>query len=153
MWEARPEWEGCVSNFECQLYSVLNMPLLQWGHIDEGGQWCHYCPTEDYWAYARRTWAFCFVNTASGFVHFFQGYDLHPNLFVLLDASTANLHSASSTHDVLNGFMVTSKHLITALEKSDWLDCLLIFALFFVLVVLFILKQRLMDCSLWITFW
>ena len=52
------------------------------------------------------------------------------------DQSTASLKSASSTHDVLDSLMVTSKHLITALEKSDWLDRLLIVAalVFFVLV-------------------
>ncbi|KAH8101157.1 Sec20-domain-containing protein [Cristinia sonorae] len=74
----------------------------------------------------------------------------------LLDASTATLKSTSTTHDVLDNLMVTSKHLITALEKSDWLDRLLIFAAlaFFVLVVLFILKQRLVDRSLRIAlFW
>ena len=51
--------------------------------------------------------------------------------------------------------MTTSKHLITALEKSDWLDRLLIMAalVFFILVVLFILKQRLVDRSIRIAFW
>lgn len=51
--------------------------------------------------------------------------------------------------------MTTSKHLITALEKSDWLDRLLILAAlaFFILVVLFILKQRLVDRSLRIALW
>lgn len=50
---------------------------------------------------------------------------------------------------------MTSKHLITALEKSDWLDRLLVLAglAFFVLVVLFILKQRLVDRSLRIALW
>ncbi|CAL1699491.1 unnamed protein product [Somion occarium] len=73
----------------------------------------------------------------------------------LLDASTASLKSASSTHDVLDSLMVTSKHLITALEKSDWLDRLLILAglMFFILVILFILKQRLVDRSIRIAFW
>lgn len=51
--------------------------------------------------------------------------------------------------------MVTSKHLITALEKSDWLDRMLILAalLFFVTIVLFILKQRLVDRGIRIAFW
>lgn len=45
--------------------------------------------------------------------------------------------------------------LITALEKSDWLDRVLILAalLFFFLVVLFILKQRILDRSIRIAFW
>ncbi|PIL23507.1 hypothetical protein GSI_14819 [Ganoderma sinense ZZ0214-1] len=72
----------------------------------------------------------------------------------LLESSTQNLRSTSSTHDVLDTLMSTSKHLITALEKSDWMDRMLIFAglLLFVLVVLFILKQRLVDRSLRIAF-
>jgi protein transport protein SEC20 len=71
------------------------------------------------------------------------------------DTSTASLRSASTTHDVLDGLLSTSKHLITALEKSDWVDRMLIIAalVFFVLVVLFILKQRLVDRSLRIAFW
>ncbi|KAI0720714.1 Sec20-domain-containing protein [Cerioporus squamosus] len=44
----------------------------------------------------------------------------------LLESSTANLKSTSTTHDVLDSLMTTSKHLITALEKSDWLDRMLI---------------------------
>ncbi|KAL6300419.1 Sec20-domain-containing protein [Sparassis latifolia] len=73
----------------------------------------------------------------------------------LLDSSTAALRSTSSTHDVLDGLMSASKQLITALEKSDWLDRLLILAglAFFLLVVLFILKQRLVDRGLRIALW
>jgi len=74
----------------------------------------------------------------------------------LLETSTASLRSASTTHDVLDGLLVTSKHLVTALEKSDWLDRLVILAalFFFIIIVLFILKQRLVDRSLRIAlFW
>ncbi|KAJ7686654.1 Sec20-domain-containing protein [Mycena rosella] len=69
--------------------------------------------------------------------------------------STATLRSASSTHDTLTSVMDTSKHLITALEKSDWLDRVVIFAalLFFFLVVLFILKQRVFDRGMRVAFW
>jgi protein transport protein SEC20 len=51
--------------------------------------------------------------------------------------------------------MDTSKQLITALEKSDWLDRVLIFSalLFFLLVVLFILKQRIFDRGMRMAFW
>lgn len=51
--------------------------------------------------------------------------------------------------------MSTSKQLITALEKSDWLDRMLLMAglLFFFLVVAFILKQRILDRGLRIAFW
>ncbi|KAI0326134.1 Sec20-domain-containing protein [Cubamyces sp. BRFM 1775] len=73
----------------------------------------------------------------------------------LLESSTAALKSTSGTHDVLSSLMSTSKHLITALEKADWLDRMLVLAglVFFVLVVLFILKQRLVDRSIRIAFW
>ncbi|PCH35279.1 Sec20-domain-containing protein [Wolfiporia cocos MD-104 SS10] len=73
----------------------------------------------------------------------------------LLESSTSSLRSASSTHDVLDSVLVTSKHLITALEKSDWLDRMLILAglAFFLLVIAFILKQRLVDRGIRLAFW
>lgn len=73
----------------------------------------------------------------------------------MLDSSTATLRSTSLQHDVLNSVMSTSKQLITALEKSDWLDRILIISgfVFFLLVVLFILKQRIVDRGLKIAFW
>lgn len=51
--------------------------------------------------------------------------------------------------------MITSKHLITALEKTDWLDRIVILSafMFFILVVLFILKQRFIDRGLRIALW
>lgn len=51
--------------------------------------------------------------------------------------------------------MGTSKQLITALEKADWLDRVLIMAAlaFFVLVVLFIVKERVVDRSIRLAFW
>jgi protein transport protein SEC20 len=56
---------------------------------------------------------------------------------------------------VLTGLLGTSKQLVTALEKADWLDRILIFAalIFFALVFLFILKQRIVDRGLRIAFW
>jgi protein transport protein SEC20 len=71
------------------------------------------------------------------------------------DASTASLKATSTTHDLLTGLLGTSKQLVTALEKADWLDRILIFAAlaFFVLVVLFILKQRIVNRGLRIAFW
>ena len=73
----------------------------------------------------------------------------------MLDSSTATLRSTSLQHDALNSVMSTSKQLITALEKSDWLDRILIISgfVFFLLVVLFILKQRILDRGLKIAFW
>jgi protein transport protein SEC20 len=56
---------------------------------------------------------------------------------------------------LLTGLLGTSKQLVTALEKADWLDRILIFAAltFFALVFLFILKQRIVDRGLRIAFW
>ncbi|KAF8068870.1 Sec20-domain-containing protein [Lyophyllum atratum] len=73
----------------------------------------------------------------------------------MLDASTASLRATSSTHDTLTNVMGTSKQLITALEKSDWIDRILIISafMFFILVVLFIVKQRILDRSLRIALW
>lgn len=73
----------------------------------------------------------------------------------MLDASTASLRATSSTHDTLTNLMGTSKQLITALEKSDWIDRVLIVSafVFFILVVLFILKQRMLDRGLRLALW
>ncbi|VDC00158.1 unnamed protein product [Peniophora sp. CBMAI 1063] len=72
----------------------------------------------------------------------------------MLESSTASLKSTADTHDVLTNLLGTSKQLITALEKTDWMDRLLILAAlaFFLLVVLFILKQRILDRGLRIAF-
>ena len=71
------------------------------------------------------------------------------------EGSTASLKATSTSHDMLTGLLGASKQLVTALEKADWLDRLLIFAAlaFFALVVLFILKQRIVDRGLRIAFW
>ncbi|KAF9478090.1 Sec20-domain-containing protein [Pholiota conissans] len=73
----------------------------------------------------------------------------------LLDESTSTLRSTSLQHDTLSSVMSTSKQLVTALEKSDWLDRVLILSgfVFFILVVLFILKQRIVDRGMRIAFW
>ncbi|KAF4612400.1 hypothetical protein D9613_004295 [Agrocybe pediades] len=73
----------------------------------------------------------------------------------MLDESTKTLRSASTQHDVLSNVMYTSKQLVTALEKSDWLDRVLILSglVFFFLVVLFILKQRIVDRGIRMAFW
>jgi len=72
----------------------------------------------------------------------------------LLESSTATIQSASTTHDKLDLILSTSKQLITALEKTDWIDRVLIISglVFFGLVVLFILKQRIIDRGLRIAF-
>lgn len=70
------------------------------------------------------------------------------------ESSTATLQSASTMHDTLDLIIGTSKELITTLEKTDWLDRILIISglVFFGLVVLFILKQRIVDRGLRIAF-
>lgn len=74
----------------------------------------------------------------------------------MTDASTATLRSTSNTYDALDNILTTSKQLVTALEKADRMDKLLIMAglVFFFLVVLFILKQRVIDRGIRIAlFW
>lgn len=73
----------------------------------------------------------------------------------LLETSTAALRATSTQHDTLTTAIETSKHLVTALEKADWLDRLLIISafIFFLLVVLFILKQRFVDRGIRLMFW
>jgi protein transport protein SEC20 len=70
------------------------------------------------------------------------------------ESSTATLQSASTAQDTLNLVIGTSKQLITVLEKTDWLDRMLIISalVFFGLVVLFILKSRIIDRGLRIAF-
>ncbi|KAJ8589664.1 hypothetical protein M405DRAFT_861984 [Rhizopogon salebrosus TDB-379] len=65
-------------------------------------------------------------------------------------SSTATLQSASTAQDTLNLVIGTSKQLITVLEKTDWLDRVLIISalVLFGLVVLFILKSRIIDRGL-----
>lgn len=73
----------------------------------------------------------------------------------ILESSTARMHSSTLQQEVLDTVMDTSRHLVKALESADWLDRLLILAasLLFVLVVLFILKQRIVDRGIRLVFW
>ncbi|KIJ55654.1 hypothetical protein M422DRAFT_240265 [Sphaerobolus stellatus SS14] len=73
----------------------------------------------------------------------------------MLEQSSANLKSTTTQHDTLSSLVNTSKHLIVALEKSDWLDRLLILGglCFFILVVAFIFKRRVIDKSIRLVFW
>ncbi|KAK4685769.1 protein transport protein SEC20, partial [Tremellales sp. Uapishka_1] len=63
------------------------------------------------------------------------------------DESTKTLQSTANLYDSYASLLTTSRHLIKHLEKADWYDRLLIlFALlFFVLVVGYILKRRVLD--------
>ncbi|KAJ3818934.1 Sec20-domain-containing protein [Lentinula raphanica] len=73
----------------------------------------------------------------------------------MLDSSMSTLRATSSTHDLLTGAMDASQQLITALQKSDRMDRLLIFfgLLCFFLSVSIVLKERLFDRSVRLAFW
>ncbi|KAL1746701.1 Sec20-domain-containing protein [Schizophyllum fasciatum] len=73
----------------------------------------------------------------------------------LLESSTASLKATSSAHDTLTNVMGTSKQLLTALERTDWLDRVLILSamFFFCVVVLLVVKERVFDRSVRIAFW
>jgi len=73
----------------------------------------------------------------------------------ILESSTATMRSSTLQQEVLDTVMDTSRQLVKALESADWLDRVLILAalLFFVLVILFILKQRVVDRGVRLVFW
>ncbi|ESK85847.1 Sec20-domain-containing protein [Moniliophthora roreri MCA 2997] len=73
----------------------------------------------------------------------------------MLESSTKTLHATSTAHDTLTFTMDTSKTLIAALAKSDWQDRALIIAglVFFLCVVLLIVKERVLDRSIRLAFW
>ncbi|KAI5996351.1 Sec20-domain-containing protein [Pisolithus albus] len=73
----------------------------------------------------------------------------------LIESSTMSLQSTAQTHDSLSLLLGSSRQLISALEKTDTLDRLLIMAalVFFCLVVLFILQQRVLQKGFRIAFW
>ncbi|EEB89365.1 hypothetical protein MPER_12545 [Moniliophthora perniciosa FA553] len=76
-------------------------------------------------------------------------------LIVNTESSTKTLQATSTAHDTLTFTMDASKTLITALAKSDWQDRALIIAglVFFLCVVLFIVKERVLDRSIRLAFW
>lgn len=118
----------------------------------EGKRQCHGGSTADDWPHAKRAGAECSLYPTPRFVCFVPA-DLSQHHST--ESSTANLQSTSQAHDVLNLFIGTSKQLVTALENTDWLDRVLIISafVFFGLVVLFVLKQRILDRGLRIAFW
>ncbi|KAM0754038.1 Sec20-domain-containing protein [Meredithblackwellia eburnea MCA 4105] len=68
----------------------------------------------------------------------------------MLQAQTATMQMTSDQYSVFSNLLATSKALITALERSDYLDRLIIlFAfIFFCLVCAFIVKRRIVDKGL-----
>ncbi|KAG2336751.1 hypothetical protein BDR05DRAFT_1011608, partial [Suillus weaverae] len=87
---------------------------------------------------------------------FSSHHHFSPHTYRLLhtESCTATLQPASTMHDTLDLIIGTSKELFTTLEMTDWLDRILIISglVFFSLVVLFILKQRIIDRGLRIAF-
>lgn len=72
-----------------------------------------------------------------------------------IETSTATIRSSTIQQEVLDTVIDTSKQLVKALEKADWMDRLVLLAavLFFTIVVLFILKQRIFDRGMRVMFW
>ncbi|KAH8113957.1 Sec20-domain-containing protein, partial [Phellopilus nigrolimitatus] len=73
----------------------------------------------------------------------------------MLEQSTATLRATSAQHDMLASATRASRTLVTALARADWLDRALVAAALgvFVLVVLFVLKQRVLDRGVRLAFW
>ena len=72
-----------------------------------------------------------------------------------LEESTQTMTMTSDLYTMFRSLLDTSKTLVTALEKSDWLDRLLLLSslAFFLLVVAYILKKRVIDKGIWLAFW
>ena len=73
----------------------------------------------------------------------------------LLTSQTATLRQTSDAHGKLGGLLETSKGLITALERTDWLDRMLIMGglAVFLLACAWIVKVRIFDRAVGIAFW
>jgi protein transport protein SEC20 len=73
----------------------------------------------------------------------------------LLSSQTATLRQTSNAHGQLSSLLDTSKNLVTALEKTDWLDRLLILGalIVFLLTCAWIIKVRVFDRMIRLTFW
>ncbi|KAG8824241.1 hypothetical protein FRC18_010559 [Serendipita sp. 400] len=73
----------------------------------------------------------------------------------LLTSQTATLRQTSNAHGQLTSLLDTSKNLITALERTDWLDRLLILGALavFLLTCGWIIKVRVFDRVVGIAFW
>ncbi|KAF8325881.1 Sec20-domain-containing protein [Cantharellus anzutake] len=73
----------------------------------------------------------------------------------MLEDSTQTMTVTSDLYSSFSTLLNTSKTLVTALEEADWLDRLLILSslAFFLLVVAYIIKKRIIDKGLWLAFW
>ncbi|KAG8958936.1 hypothetical protein FRC03_008684 [Tulasnella sp. 419] len=73
----------------------------------------------------------------------------------MFDESSRTLQSTSDLYTQFGTLMHTSKTLVTALERADNLDRMLIISalVLFLAVVAYILKKRVIDKGLWLAFW
>lgn len=73
----------------------------------------------------------------------------------LLQSSTSTLQQTSNTHSNLTSLLDTSRALVTALDRTDWFDRLLIFLALAVFIgtCAWIVKVRVVDRALWLGFW
>ncbi|KAG8896852.1 hypothetical protein FRB99_008611 [Tulasnella sp. 403] len=73
----------------------------------------------------------------------------------MFDDSSRTLTVTSDLYSTFTGLLNTSKTLVTALEKSDYLDRLLIISslILFLSVVAYILKRRIVDRGIALAFW
>jgi len=71
------------------------------------------------------------------------------------EESTQTMAMTSDLYSSFSMLLNASKGLVTSLEKADWLDRLLILLSlsFFLLVVAYIIKKRVIDKGLWLAFW
>jgi len=73
----------------------------------------------------------------------------------MLDESSRTLHATSDLYTTFSTLLTTSKTLVTALEKADWLDRLLLLSSLacFFLTLAYVMKKRIIDKGLWLAFW
>ncbi|KAG8981479.1 hypothetical protein FRB94_008779 [Tulasnella sp. JGI-2019a] len=73
----------------------------------------------------------------------------------MFDESSKTLQSTSDLYTAFGTLLNTSKALVTAMERSDWLDRLFIFSslALFLMVAAYIVKKRLIDKGVWLAFW
>ncbi|KDQ11792.1 hypothetical protein BOTBODRAFT_35042 [Botryobasidium botryosum FD-172 SS1] len=73
----------------------------------------------------------------------------------MLDESSRTLHATSDLYTTFSTLLTTSKTLVTALEKADWLDRLLLLSslAFFFLTLAYVMKKRVIDRGIWLAFW
>ena len=79
---------------------------------------------------------------------------IHPN-YACTEESTQTMTMTSDLYSSFSTLLNSSKSLVIALEKADWLDRLLMLLSlgFFFLAVAYIIKKRVIDKGFWLAFW